>query len=57
MLMYLIHLIGDIHQPLHNASLVDEKHPKGNLGGNDFLIETTNSQIKNLHSYWDACLM
>jgi len=29
------HLVGDIHQPLHAASLYSPEHPQGDKGGND----------------------
>lgn len=32
-LRLLIHLIGDIHQPLHVLTRVNEEFPKGDLGG------------------------
>src|SRR5919199_1458392 len=31
---YLMHLVGDIHQPLHAATRVTAKNPKGDAGGN-----------------------
>jgi hypothetical protein len=36
-LSYLIHLIGDIHQPLHCASLFDAKYPNGDKGVTTFM--------------------
>jgi len=54
MLRYLVHVIGDIHQPLHSIKLVDEKlFPKGDQGGNLFLINYT-STILNLHRFFDT---
>jgi len=48
-LLFLIHLVGDLHQPLHCANNHDR-------GGNDvhvvFLGETT-----NLHAVWDQVLL
>lgn len=41
MLVFLIHLVGDIHQPLHNTSRVSKEHPKGDKGGNEFKIQTS----------------
>ena len=38
---FLIHLIGDIHQPLHMAALVDERFPSGDKGGNAYLLKNT----------------
>ena len=56
MLRFLIHLVGDIHQPLHNCSLVNKEFPKGDKGGNDFKIVTQWKTINNMHFYWDALL-
>jgi hypothetical protein len=49
---WLLHLVGDIHQPLHSTSLVCDYFPKGDEGGNK--IPTV--QGKNLHSLWDNLL-
>ena len=54
---WLIHLIGDIHQPLHASSRVTAEFPKGDQGGNTFLLTPTGTpreQQVNLHSYWDS---
>ena len=56
MLRFLIHLIGDIHQPLHNTSLVNSQFPKGDKGGNLFLIKTRLKSVKDLHTFWDRGL-
>lgn len=56
MLRFLIHFVGDVHQPLHCVSrykLVNGK-PVGDRGGNDFTIIGVSSD--NLHSYWDSGL-
>jgi len=54
MLRYLTHVVGDIHQPLHSASLFDDElFPKGDMGGNLFKINYT-SNINNLHKFWDS---
>ncbi|MFL5539777.1 MAG: S1/P1 nuclease [Longimicrobiaceae bacterium] len=47
-LAWLLHLVGDIHQPLHAESHIPP--PGGDRGGNDF------SQIFNLHSFWDQLI-
>lgn len=57
-LRYLIHFVGDIHQPLHAATLDTEMHPDGDRGGNDFHIAAPDSLSggrppKNLHALWD----
>src|SRR5262249_11163236 len=33
-LCWLLHLTGDVHQPLHCASLFTDKFPEGDFGGN-----------------------
>jgi hypothetical protein len=57
-LRFVIHLVGDIHQPLHATSRETEAHPKGDRGGNDFTIvppaESGERGPKNLHSLWDG---
>jgi hypothetical protein len=54
-LSWLIHLIGDLHQPLHCASLFDSAHPNGDKGGNDFFVKPAEHGI-SLHSFWDGLL-
>jgi hypothetical protein len=56
-LRFIIHFVGDIHQPLHCATKVDKKHIEGDRGGNDLLIKVRrNGMLKpvKLHSYWDG---
>jgi len=56
-LRFIIHFVGDIHQPLHCATKVDSKHPEGDLGGNKLMIKVRRSgtlHTVNLHSYWDG---
>ncbi len=53
MLRFLIHLVGDIHQPLHNTSRVNQKYPEGDRGANSFVVDVPSQ--RNLHSYWDSC--
>ena len=36
MLSWLIHLVGDMHQPLHCESFFGADYPNGDKGGNDF---------------------
>ena len=54
-LSYLIHLIGDIHQPLHCGSLFDSAHPNGDKGGNEFYVKPGSKGIR-LHAFWDELL-
>ncbi|KTC90223.1 S1/P1 nuclease [Fluoribacter dumoffii] len=51
-LRMLIHITGDIHQPLHAITRVSAQHPKGDLGGNLFYLGP-NPVGTNLHQYWD----
>jgi hypothetical protein len=52
-LCWLLHLAGDIHQPLHSAAFYSEKdYSKGDEGGNSWWVKKGNTPIK-LHAYWD----
>lgn len=55
-LAFLIHIVGDVHQPLHTVSRISAAHPAGDEGGNLFLINYKEgvTQIKNLHQLWDG---
>ena len=53
-LRMLIHFFGDLHQPLHNVSLVTDQFPRGDNGGNSFKIKMP--KFKDLHSLWDTCV-
>jgi len=54
-LAWLIHLVGDIHQPLHCASLFNDNYPEpdGDRGGNLFFVRKAATGNK-LHSVWDG---
>jgi hypothetical protein len=54
---WLIHLVGDIHQPLHCSTLVNTNYPApaGDRGGNNFYIKPAKAAV-NLHSLWDRAL-
>jgi hypothetical protein len=51
------HLVGDLHQPLHAASMFSAQFPKGDAGGNDETVlkdaRYTNTRT-NLHLLWDS---
>jgi hypothetical protein len=55
-LCWVMHLIGDIHQPLHCVSLFSEQFPKGDHGGNDALYRLGARRIIKLHPFWDDLL-
>jgi len=50
-LVWLLHLVGDIHQPLHATTRVTLSRPKGDAGGN--FVKLFGDAASNLHSYWD----
>lgn len=51
-LRMLLHLVGDLHQPLHAATQISKSLPKGDLGGNLFPLGK-NPLAHTLHAYWD----
>lgn len=54
-LSWLLHLIGDLHQPLHAVALVNETYPNGDRGGNDFFIRVSaDAPPFRLHGFWDG---
>lgn len=59
-LVWVLHLIGDIQQPLHDSARVTDTEPKGDQGGNLFNLTPLNAPPeqwkRNLHSYWDDIL-
>lgn len=58
-LAWVLHLGGDIHQPLHTSARVTELEPKGDQGGNLFLLtpkDAPREQSENLHWFWDSIL-
>lgn len=52
-LVWLIHLVGDVHQPLHCSTRVSAANPKGDEGGN---LVVVNGPAKELHAFWDGAL-
>ncbi len=54
---WIMHLGGDIHQPLHTSARVTDTEPKGDQGGNLFLLSpvgTARENQVNLHWFWDS---
>ncbi len=51
---WVLHLVGDIHMPLHNTSRVTDDTPDGDRGGNSFRLG--DSWPWNLHAYWDGII-
>jgi S1/P1 Nuclease len=50
-LAFLIHFVGDLHQPLHSTSMYTNSSPGGDRGGNGFYLK--DSLHSNLHKLWD----
>jgi hypothetical protein len=54
-LAFLIHIVGDLHQPLHTTSRISAAHPDGDRGGNLFTVrrgEGSGASV-SLHKLWD----
>lgn len=59
-LAWILHLAGDIHQPLHASGRVTAEEPKGDQGGNLFLLtpkDTPRDKQENLHWFWDSIIV
>ena len=54
-LAWVLHLVGDIQQPLHATTLFSTEFPEGDRGGNSFMV-TAGGSVTNLHSLWDGLL-
>ncbi len=50
-LLTLLHVVGDLHQPMHAVSRFDRQHPKGDRGGNSVVL---GPPWGNLHRLWDG---
>lgn len=54
---WIMHIGGDLHQPLHTSARVTDLEPKGDQGGNLFLLTpqgTPRDKQVNLHWFWDS---
>jgi hypothetical protein len=56
-LAWILHLVGDIHQPLHTSGRITPRpdEQKGDQGGNLFLLQAEPRTLR-LHAYWDSIL-
>ncbi|GET91236.1 p1/s1 nuclease [Leishmania tarentolae] len=54
-LALLLHFMGDIHQPLHNANIFSNEYPESDFGGNkqSVIIDSKGTKM-SLHAYWDS---
>lgn len=58
-LCWVVHLIEDLHQPLHACTLYSSQFPEGDKGGNAFFVTRSAwdpDSRTNLHAIWDALL-
>jgi|EndMetStandDraft_8_1072994.scaffolds.fasta_scaffold68796_2 hypothetical protein len=56
-LVWLLHLVGDVHQPLHAASRFIQSRPQGDAGGNKVGIHCgSGCSAQELHTFWDSVL-
>ncbi len=70
-LRFLIHFVGDVHQPLHCSTRFSEEFPQGDKGGNSFALASQTvtfavscqtsepippTTIGELHELWDNTL-
>lgn len=49
-LKFVLHLVGDIHQPLHTSN-------NKNAGGNSVMVDAPGIPPGTLHSYWDTAFI
>jgi hypothetical protein len=52
-LTWLLHLVGDVHQPLHASTRVSSTDPNGDSGGNLVKLSCRSCE---LHAFWDHLL-
>jgi hypothetical protein len=57
-LVWLLHLVGDVHQPLHCSTRVSKSEPDGDQGGNKVNVTCSVScnGATELHALWDNAL-
>ena len=52
-----LHLIGDVHQPLHAVQLFSRKYPYGDRGGGDSCVHVAQDRAPlSLHRLWDGLI-
>ena len=53
-LVWIVHLVGDAHQPLHAAARYTIQIPDGDARGNAESVTPASGSSMALHAYWDA---
>jgi len=54
MIRMLMHLVGDMHQPLHNTEYYSIEFPDGDQGGNLINVTLWDGEQTELHYFWDS---
>jgi hypothetical protein len=54
-LAWILHLVGDVHQPLHSCTRLSSALPAGDDGGNKVQLHCSGCP-RNLHAFWDDVL-
>jgi len=53
-LCWVLHLVGDMHQPLHSVSQVSQRFPEGDRGGGlQYIRDPQSNEPVTLHWFWD----
>jgi hypothetical protein len=52
-LVWILHLVGDAHQPLHAISRYTRQLQSGDAGGNSEVVIPATGETIALHAYWD----
>ncbi|MBX9689360.1 MAG: S1/P1 nuclease [Candidatus Obscuribacterales bacterium] len=55
-LCWLMHMVGDLHQPMHCATRASRFAPYGDNGGNEVWVSDDENPKMRLHGFWDGCL-
>lgn len=55
-LVWMLHLVGDLHQPLHAVGRYTREIPDGDAGGNAESVIPATGEVIALHAYWDRIL-
>jgi len=58
-MIWLMHMVGDVHQPLHNATRFTKDSPNGDAGGNLVAVTATacaGNSATELHALWDSAI-
>jgi hypothetical protein len=56
-LCWIFHLVGDLHQPLHAASLYSPAFPNGDRYGTQFWVRLPGgNETVSLHYFWDSLI-